>query len=46
MAYLGNREWIEADPKEMRVIRVRAPDPSVGWFDMGVRLVRWSRLDH
>jgi hypothetical protein len=44
MAYIGGSEWIEADPKEMRVIRVRAPSDKVSWLDMPVTLVRWSRL--
>lgn len=44
LAYLGNRVWIEADPAEMRVIRVSAPSPDNSWFDRPVRIMRWSGL--
>jgi hypothetical protein len=45
MAYLGNREWIEADPKEGRVIRVQVPAKDNVWFDMSMRIMRWRILE-
>lgn len=43
LAYLGERTWIEADPKRGKVVTVQAP-AQVPWFDVPVRLLRWYRL--
>lgn len=43
MAYLGGREWIEADPGEGRVIRVSTPSKN-SWFGAPMTVVRWSVL--
>jgi len=42
LAYLGEGEWIEADPGVGRVIRVTAPVEDNVWFERPVVLVRWS----
>lgn len=44
MAYLGDRQWIEADPTEGRVITVAAPTKDNIWFKVPMNLVRWSVL--
>lgn len=45
MAYLGDGEWIEADPDLHRVYRTRVPDTGNRWFSLPVTVVRWSLLD-
>jgi len=45
LAYLGNKVWIEADPKPMKVIRVRVPAPDNGWFRRPVHLLRWRQFE-
>lgn len=44
LAYLGERQWIEADPYLDRVVTRTAPDASFAWFTRPVVIVRWSRL--
>jgi cell wall-associated NlpC family hydrolase len=44
MAYLGDHQWIEADPAEQRVIVVRVPETNSAWFHTPMKLVRWSIL--
>jgi len=44
LAYLGNKKWIQADPKAMRVVETTAPTVTDGWFIQQVRLLRWSQL--
>ncbi|HEY9840645.1 MAG TPA: NlpC/P60 family protein [Candidatus Obscuribacterales bacterium] len=44
MVYLGDRTWIEADPMQSKVIRVRVPS-EIGWFKIPVSIVRWRQLD-
>lgn len=44
MAYLGNRNWIEADPDERRVLVLSVPTTNA-WFDSQVKLMRWQQLD-
>jgi hypothetical protein len=41
---LGIHEWIEADPKVMRVITVDVPSDNI-WFTTPVQLVRWSQIN-
>jgi hypothetical protein len=43
MAYLGDRLWIEADPSEYRVIRVRVPSDNT-WFIGPMKIMRWNSL--
>lgn len=43
LAYVGSGEWIEADPGELRVIRVQTPAKNT-WFRTPVHVVRWAQL--
>ena len=42
MAYIGTNTWIEADPGAGRVIIVAAPSAKNAWFQMPMKIVRWS----
>jgi NlpC/P60 family len=44
MAYLGDKQWIEADPMVGEVITVTVPSASNGWFETPMNIVRWSIL--
>jgi hypothetical protein len=44
LAYLGDNEWIEADPGLGKVIRVRVPSKDNPWFRMRVQVLRWRLL--
>lgn len=44
LAYLGDHQWIEADPGAGRVITVTAPSPDNPWFRGPMNIVRWSIL--
>lgn len=45
LAYLGEKTWINADPKgKFAVVQKTAPDPKDAWFSTPVKLVRWYRL--
>ncbi len=41
MAYLGNQEWIEADPGILKVITVKLPAEN-SWFNIPVKIMRWN----
>lgn len=43
MGYLGNNEWIEADPGIHRVIRIKSNDKN-SWLDSSAVVVRWNIL--
>jgi hypothetical protein len=43
MAYLGDLQWIEADPEAGKVIILAAPSQN-SWFDSPMRIVRWKVL--
>jgi len=43
LAYIGNKEWIAADPGAMRVLIEVVPSNSP-WFSRSIRLIRWSQL--
>jgi hypothetical protein len=43
LAYLGERQWIQADPSAGKVIVETAPSKN-GWFKGPVRIVRWECL--
>jgi hypothetical protein len=45
MVYIGNGEWMEADPGLGRVFRGRAPVEN-GWFEKPVQVLRWRQLLH
>lgn len=45
LAYLGNRQWISADPVKQRVIVNDAADASNGYLQVPVKIVRWTLLD-
>lgn len=42
LAYLGNDQWIEADPTPGKVITISTMQKSKQWEDIPVRLVRWN----
>lgn len=44
LAYLGNAEWVSADPALNRVVITKAPDRDFSWFSNTVRIVRWQAL--
>ncbi len=44
LAYLGDREWIEADPDVSHVVICRPPDATVRWLSVPVTMVRWTGL--
>ena len=43
LAYLGDRQWIEADPGVHRVITVTVPTEN-GWFHGPMKILRWQIL--
>jgi hypothetical protein len=44
LAYLGDNQWIEADPGEERVIILSVPDTDNPWLKAPVSIVRWTLL--
>jgi hypothetical protein len=44
LAYLGGKEWIEADPFIGRVVSVAVPATANPWFDSPMEVVRWTVL--
>ena len=44
MAYLGGKDWIEADPDMRRVLVLSIPTTNI-WFDSPVKLMRWRQFD-
>ena len=45
LAYLGDNEWIEADPHLNKVIVVKVPAAKNPWFDEPVNIMRWTMLE-
>jgi hypothetical protein len=43
LAYLGDKQWIQADPTEGKVIVETAPSKN-GWFKGAIQVVRWRWL--
>ncbi|MCB9850793.1 MAG: C40 family peptidase [Phycisphaerales bacterium] len=41
LAYLGNDEWIQAEPGVKKVIILRSPNENV-WFNKPVHVMRWA----
>ncbi|MEN2775271.1 NlpC/P60 family protein [Acetivibrio clariflavus] len=44
MAYIGNHEWIQADPKEGKVIILKAPNENF-WYNTPSNILRWTDLE-
>ncbi|MGA2853368.1 MAG: NlpC/P60 family protein [Verrucomicrobiota bacterium] len=45
MAYLGNSQWIEADPDLRKVVIVQTPERENPWFQETFKILRWRELD-
>ena len=45
LVYLGDGEWLAADPGLGEVVRARVPVSGNAWFDQRVYLIRWRELD-
>lgn len=45
LAFLGNHEWIEADPNMGKVVIARVPAAKIPWFDEPVNIMRWTQLE-
>lgn len=45
LAFLGNGQWIEADPAFGKVIIAGIATKGNGWFDLPVRIMRWTELE-
>ncbi len=41
LAYLGDRNWIEADPLAGSVITLQAPKAKYPWFEQPIKILRW-----
>jgi len=44
MAYIGNQEWIQADPTKHIVIISKAPDENNPWYKVPSNILSWSEL--
>jgi energy-coupling factor transporter transmembrane protein EcfT len=44
LAYIGNSQWIEADPGILKVIQIRVPELDNPWFQVPIKVVRWQQL--
>ena len=44
LAYLGNGEWIQADPGEGKVIVESVPSKD-SWFAQPMKIMRWRLLE-
>lgn len=42
LAYLGNDQWIEADPTQGKVVTISTAQKAMLWEGIPVRLVRWN----
>ncbi len=42
LVYLGNSQWIEADPGIGKVIIAIVPVNNNGWFDVPVKILKWK----
>lgn len=45
LAYLGNNQWIEADPTAGGVVTISTAQKAAQWEGIPVRLVRWNNLN-
>lgn len=46
LAYLGNEQWIQADPGAGKVIIENGRTSSNGWFAVPITTHRWTLLEH
>jgi hypothetical protein len=44
MAFLGDRQWIEADPDIGKVVIVQVPERTNSWFQETFKILRWREL--
>jgi hypothetical protein len=45
LAYLGNQQWIEADPVDERVIILPVAEGSNSWLKTRMKILRWRLLE-
>ncbi len=45
MAYIGNGNWIQADPSEHKVIIEKAPNDNNSWYKTPSKILRWKELE-
>lgn len=45
LAFLGDREWIEADPALGKVVIFRSPVKNNPWFEEPVHIMRWTEVE-
>lgn len=45
LIYIGNRQWIHADPNTQKVLVEKANSASSSWFRAKAKIVRWTILD-
>ncbi|HOJ55446.1 MAG TPA: NlpC/P60 family protein [Phycisphaerae bacterium] len=45
LVYIGDQNWMEADPGAGKVITVRVPTNGIGWFDQPIHVMRWTQFD-
>jgi hypothetical protein len=43
LGYLGDNQWIDADPQKGRTVIETVPNSTI-WFTLNARIVRWRRL--
>jgi len=46
IVYLGNEQWIQADPEQQRVVIEDPHTTASSWFDVKVKIVRWKALNN
>jgi hypothetical protein len=44
LAYIGQNQWIEADPNYQKTIVVIVPDRDNFWFHVPIYTLRWQQL--
>jgi hypothetical protein len=44
LAYLGDRQWIEADPNAMGIVTLQAPNSNI-WCSVPMKILRWRALE-
>jgi hypothetical protein len=44
LAYLGNHQWIQADPGSKKVITLPVPSEDNTWFQSKINIMRWNAL--
>lgn len=45
MAYIGNQEWIQADPTQRKVLILKAPNENNSWYKAPSNILRWKALE-